>query len=124
MSLIYSYFTFLFCLFSSRFPFHLLSPDRTNVKTKFAQYHAFEDEETRISIARKFIEAKFDKSQVVLDYLKQRYPEVNYDFSKDKEKLKSAKTVREIMVLRAVLPGNTGMSFQKQFLRNMISVPG
>ena len=42
----------------------MLPPESTNVKTKFAQYHAFEDEETRISIARKFIEAKFDKSQV------------------------------------------------------------
>ncbi|WP_370575326.1 CRISPR-associated endonuclease Cas1 [Methanomethylovorans sp.] len=34
-----------------------------NVKTKFAQYHAFENEENRIEIARKFIEAKFDKSK-------------------------------------------------------------
>ncbi|WP_321418427.1 CRISPR-associated endonuclease Cas1 [uncultured Methanomethylovorans sp.] len=75
----------------------MLPPESTNVKTKFAQYHAFEDEETRISIARKFIEAKFDKSQVVLDYLKQRYPEIAYDFSEDNEKLKKAKTIREIM---------------------------
>jgi len=75
----------------------MLPPESTNVKTKFAQYHAFEDEETRISIARKFIEAKFDKSQAVLDYLKQRYPEIEYDFSEDNEKLKVAKSIREIM---------------------------
>ncbi len=75
----------------------MLPPESTNVKTKFAQYHAFENEENRISIARKFIEAKFDKSQAVLDYLKQRYPSIEYDFSEDNEKLKKAKTIREIM---------------------------
>jgi len=75
----------------------MLPPESTNVKTKFAQYHAFEEEEARISIARKFIEAKFDKSQVVLDYLKQRYPSIEYDFSEDNEKLKKANSIREIM---------------------------
>lgn len=75
----------------------MLPPESTNVKTKFAQYHAFEDENARISIAKKFIEAKFDKSQVVLDYLKQRYPSIEYDFSQDNEKLKKANSIREIM---------------------------
>ncbi len=75
----------------------MLPPESTNVKTKFAQYHAFENEDTRISIAKKFIEAKFDKSQVILDYLKQRYPSIEYDFSEDNEKLKKAKTIKEIM---------------------------
>ncbi|WP_243466700.1 CRISPR-associated endonuclease Cas1 [Methanosarcina mazei] len=28
------------------------------MKTKFAQYHAFEDKETRLEIAKRFIEAK------------------------------------------------------------------
>src|SRR6056297_3270319 len=62
-------------------------PESTNVKTKFAQYHAYEDQESRVKIARKFIEAKFDKSIVVMNYLKQRYPEIDYDFSEDIEKL-------------------------------------
>ena len=75
----------------------MLPPESTNVKTKFAQYHAYENKDSRIKIARKFIEAKFDKSLVVLDYLKQRYPEIEYDFSADIEKLKSTKTIREIM---------------------------
>jgi CRISPR-associated protein Cas1 len=75
----------------------LQPPETTNVKTKFAQYHAYEDKESRVKIARKFIEAKFDKSIVVMDYLKQRYPAIDYDFSEDIEKLKSANSVKEIM---------------------------
>jgi CRISPR-associated protein Cas1 len=75
----------------------MLPPESTNIKTKFAQYHAFENTEHRIAIARKFIEAKFDKSVVVMDYLKQRYPDTVFDISEDIKKLKSAKTVKEIM---------------------------
>ena len=75
----------------------MLPPESTNVKTKFAQYHAYENKDSRLKIARKFIEAKFDKSLVVLDYLNQRYPEIEYDFSADIEKLKSPKTIRETM---------------------------
>jgi len=75
----------------------MLPPESTNVKIKFAQYHAYEDEDTRVKIARNLIEAKFDKSKVVLDYLKQRYPSIEYDFSEDIEKLSNAKSVREIM---------------------------
>jgi CRISPR-associated protein Cas1 len=75
----------------------MLPPESTNVKTKFAQYHAFEDDKARVKIAKNFIEAKFDKTQVVLDYLKQRYPEIDYDFTDDFAKLKKAKTIKEIM---------------------------
>lgn len=75
----------------------MLPPESTNVKIKFAQYHAYEDEDTRLKISRNLIEAKFDKSKVVLDYLKQRYPAINYDFSEDIEKVNNAKSVREIM---------------------------
>jgi len=53
----------------------MLPPESTNVKTKFAQYHAFEDQEKRLEIAKKFIEAKFDKSKSFLDFLSQRYPD-------------------------------------------------
>jgi len=75
----------------------MLPPESTNVKTKFAQYHAFEDEQTRVKLARKFIEAKFDKSIVVLDFLKQRYPDIEFDFSDDVEKLNKAGTIRGLM---------------------------
>ncbi|WP_462273301.1 CRISPR-associated endonuclease Cas1 [Methanohalophilus sp.] len=75
----------------------MLPPESTNVKTKFSQYHAFEDEQTRIKLARKFIEAKFDKSIVVLDFLKQRYPDIEFDFSDDVEKLNKTGTIRGLM---------------------------
>jgi CRISPR-associated protein Cas1 len=75
----------------------MLPPESTNVKTKFAQYHAYEDQESRIKIARKFIEAKFDKSLVVMDYLKQLYPKIVFDISEDIEKLKNANNIKEIM---------------------------
>ncbi|WMW22919.1 CRISPR-associated endonuclease Cas1 [Methanolobus mangrovi] len=75
----------------------MLPPESTNVKTKFAQYHAFEDDKARVKIAKNFIDAKFDKTQVVLDYLKQRYPESDYDFTEDFNKLKKTKTIKEIM---------------------------
>ena len=55
----------------------ILPPESTNVKTKFAQYHVFEDQEARLEIAKKFIEAKFEKSKTVLDFLSQRYTEIN-----------------------------------------------
>src|SRR5512141_486362 len=75
----------------------MLPPESTNVKTKFAQYHAFEDQEKRLEIAKKFIEAKFNKSQAVLDYLKLRYPEVEFNVSDELKKLEGTKTIKEIM---------------------------
>lgn len=75
----------------------MLPPESANVKIKFAQYHAFEDEETRLKIAKKFIEAKISKSESVLDYLQQRYSEVDYDFNTDKGKIKNVKSIRELM---------------------------
>ncbi|WP_445475709.1 CRISPR-associated endonuclease Cas1 [Methanococcoides methylutens] len=75
----------------------MLPPESTNVKTKFAQYHAYENQDTRIEFAKKFIEAKFSKSEVVLDYLQQRYPEIEYDFTDDKARLEKAKSIRDIL---------------------------
>ncbi|MDR6223327.1 CRISPR-associated endonuclease Cas1 [Methanococcoides alaskense] len=75
----------------------MLPSESTNVKTKFAQYHAYEDQDARAKLAKKFIEAKFSKSESVLDYLKQRYPEIEYDFSVDKAKLEKAESIREIL---------------------------
>ncbi|NPE30342.1 CRISPR-associated endonuclease Cas1 [Methanococcoides sp. SA1] len=75
----------------------MLPSESTNVKTKFAQYHAYEDQDVRVNLAKKFIEAKFSKSEAVLEYLKQRYPEIEYDFSVDKSKLENVKSIREIL---------------------------
>ncbi|WP_416182800.1 CRISPR-associated endonuclease Cas1 [Methanosarcina sp.] len=97
----------------------MLPPESTNVKTKFAQYHAFEDQAKRLEIAKKFIEAKFNKSQAVLDYLKLRYPEFNFDVSNERKKLEEVKTIKEIMGVEGVWHGDTGMSFQKPFQKSM-----
>lgn len=58
----------------------MLPPESTNLRTKFAQYHAFEDKKVRLEIAKKFIEAKFDKSKAVFEFLSQRYPEIKFDY--------------------------------------------
>lgn len=63
-------------------------PESTNVKTKFVQYHAFEEKKARLEIAKKFIEAKFYKSKAVLDFLSQRYPEIKFDALDELTKLK------------------------------------
>ncbi|WP_135609406.1 CRISPR-associated endonuclease Cas1 [Methanococcoides sp. AM1] len=75
----------------------MLPPESTNIKTKFAQYHAFENQENRIKMARSFIDAKIDKSTVVLDFLNQRYPTVDFDFSEDVDKLKKINTIGGIL---------------------------
>jgi len=91
----------------------MLPPESTNVKTKFAQYHAFEDQKKRVEIAKKFIEAKFNKSQSVIDYLKLRYPEVNFDISDELSKLDGAKTIREIMGVEGGLAWKYWNEFSK-----------
>lgn len=48
----------------------MLLSESTNVKTKFAQYHAFENKKARVYLAKKLIEAKISKSETVLDDLK------------------------------------------------------
>lgn len=75
----------------------MLPSESTNIKTKFAQYHAFENQESRIKIARGFVEAKVDKSTVVLDFLNQRYPTVDFDFSEDIDKLNNINSIRDIL---------------------------
>ena len=91
----------------------MLPPESVQVKTKFAQYRAYEDEDTRLRIARGLIEAKFDKTQVVLDYLKQRYPEINDDFSENAGKLYSTRTIKEIMGVEGIIAAE----YWKQFMK-------
>ena len=81
----------------------MLPPGSVQVKTKFAHYHAFEDKKTRLLIARQFIEGKFERTQLVLDYLNQRYPDVNTDFSKESSKLSKVTTLRELMGVEGIV---------------------
>ncbi|MEL4305252.1 CRISPR-associated endonuclease Cas1 [Methanococcoides sp. LMO-2] len=91
----------------------MLPSESTNVKTKFAQYRAYEDETTRIKIAKKFIEAKFDKSQITLDYLKERYPSIDYDFSEETKKLEKAKRVNDALGAE----GGVASKYWNEFLK-------
>jgi len=75
----------------------MLPPESVQVNTKFAQYRAFEDPKLRLMIAKKIIEAKFERTQLVLDYLNQRYPEVNTNLPQDSSNLKEARTIKEVM---------------------------
>ena len=59
----------------------MLPPESVQVKTKFAQYSSYKDEELKLEVAKKFIEAKIQRTKSVLEYLKSRYTLVQYDFS-------------------------------------------
>ncbi|WP_292372616.1 CRISPR-associated endonuclease Cas1 [Methanosarcina sp. UBA411] len=91
----------------------MLPPESTNVKTKFAQYHAFEDQEKRVEIAKKFIEAKFNKSQAVVDYLKLMHPEIHFDVSDELKKLEEVKTIKELMGIEGGLAWKYWNEFSK-----------
>lgn len=77
----------------------MLPPESVQVKTKFAQYHAFEDQNIRITVARKLLEAKFQKTQLVLEWLKQRYPEIDSDFSKELVFFRKGKSIADLMIV-------------------------
>ena len=79
----------------------MLPPESVQVKTKFAQYHSYNDYKLRVELSRKFIEAKINRTKSVLEWLKLRYKEINYDFSKEEEKLENTKTIQEIMMIEA-----------------------
>jgi CRISPR-associated protein Cas1 len=81
----------------------MLPPESVQVKTKFAQYHAFEDKKARLQIARQFIEGKFERTHLVLDYLHQRYPDVETDFSSVSAKLTKVTNIRELMGVEGVV---------------------
>ncbi len=88
----------------------MLPPESVQVKTKFAQYHAFEDKKVRLQIAREFIEAKFDRTHLVLDFLHQRYPDVDTDFLTQSSKLSKVTNIRELMGVE----GNVAVFYWEQ----------
>lgn len=80
-----------------KLPTTMLPPESVQVKTKFDQYRAYEDMATRIKIARKLIEAKFERTRLVLNYLEQRYPEIGTDIDRDAGKLGDTNTIQKIV---------------------------
>lgn len=91
----------------------MLPPESVQVKTKFAQYVSYGDMTKRIAIARKLLEAKFLRTQAVLDWLKNRYEIVNNDFSKEEELFKKAKTISELMMVEGRIAAHYWKEFKK-----------
>jgi CRISP-associated protein Cas1 len=83
----------------------MLPPESVQVKTMFAQYRTFEDPKLRLIIAQKIIEAKFGRTQIVLDYLNQRYPDISTQLPQDSSNLKDAQTIQEVMGVESVVAG-------------------
>lgn len=91
----------------------MLPPESVQVKTKFAQYEFYGVMEKRIVIARKLLEAKFLRTQVVLDWWKNRYKIVNNDFSREIELFKKAKTINELMMVEGRIAAHYWKEFGK-----------
>jgi CRISP-associated protein Cas1 len=91
----------------------MLPPEGVQVKTKFAQYRTFEDPKLRLILAKKIIEAKFERTQLFLDYLNQRYPEVNTNLPQDSSDMKDAKTIKEVMGVEGVVAAFYWEQYQK-----------
>ena len=72
----------------------ILPQEAKQTKLKFGQYESYKSSE-RIKIAKKFIEAKIERTKEVLTWLKERYPKVNDGI--EKFTLFHAKTIEEIM---------------------------
>ena len=76
----------------------MLPPESVEVKTKFAQYNMYNDFPKRLSIAKRFIAAKFARTQLVLDWLKERYPEINNDFSSESQYFRNIRSISDILM--------------------------
>lgn len=83
----------------------ILPPESVQVKTKFEQYSSYRDSSLRLELAKKFIEAKFARSKILLEWLKLRYNKIEYDFSKEEESLERALTFNEILLIEARVAG-------------------
>ena len=91
----------------------MLPKDSVQVKTKFAQYNAYADSNLRLKIARKILEAKFSRTQNVLDWLKQRYPQINNNFSKEISIFRKCKTIPDLMMVEGRIAGHYWGEFSK-----------
>ncbi len=91
----------------------MLPPESVQVKTKFAQYESYRDMNKRIIIARKLLDAKFLRTQAVLDWLNERYESVNTDFSKELKLFKKAKTINELMMVEGRIASHYWKEFKK-----------
>jgi len=91
----------------------ILPSESVQVKTKFSQYSSYRDSELRLELAKKFIEAKFIRSKILLEWLKSRYPKIDYDFSSEEENLDNASTMKEIMLAEA----RVGLNYWRELIK-------
>jgi len=91
----------------------ILPPESVQVKTKFAQYSSYRDSGLRLELAKKFIEAKFIRSKILLEWLKSRYPNIDYNFSVEEERVENANTIKEIMLAEARI----GVNYWKELIK-------
>ncbi len=77
----------------------MLPPESVQVATKFSQYSAYNDMRLRTQISKQLIASKFARTQIVLDLLKLRYPNVKTDFSKEFKLFQRASTIDEIRIV-------------------------
>ena len=91
----------------------MLPTKNIKVDTKFEQYKLFEDRPKRVNIAKLFLIGKFQKTQLVLDYLKERYPQVDTNYDKELELFKKAQTIQDILLSE----GRIASHYWKQFIK-------
>ena len=89
----------------------MLPSGSVQVKTRFIQYSAYSDNTRRLFVARKFLEAKFSRTQLVLDWLKERYPAINNDLTKEYTYFRKTKTISEMMMVE----GRIAAFYWKEF---------
>jgi CRISP-associated protein Cas1 len=91
----------------------ILPPESVQVKTKFAQYRAFDNPKKRLELAKKFVEAKLIKTQEVLEYLNQRYPDIDVELPVQVDQLDDSKNIREVMGIEGVVAAFYWREIQK-----------
>ena len=93
----------------------MLPPESVQVKTKFAQYHSYSDNNLRLELAKKFIRAKFNRTKIVLEWLKLRYDQINDDFSSEEKLFEKTKSIPDIMMVEGRVAGFYWQELQKIF---------
>jgi CRISPR-associated protein Cas1 len=91
----------------------MLPAESVQVKTKQAQYRANADKDMRLKVAQSFLEAKFAHTQLILDYLKTRYPNVSTDFSKETALFRKAHSINEMMMVEGRIAAHYWRQYNK-----------
>ncbi|MDA3854725.1 MAG: CRISPR-associated endonuclease Cas1 [Candidatus Woesearchaeota archaeon] len=82
---------------------NMLPPESVQVKTKFLQYRAYENEELRLRIAKEFIKTKFKRTEELVDWIKLRHPEITLNIEREKKQLENASSIKEIMHIEGLV---------------------